>query len=98
MNTLCLSLTMDHGIINHNLNNRSRKMDDKELFELAEDIDNFFNKTILEKELSVNGFNGVMLARMVRLNQACDNTENFIKLLNDITSGELTKSDEKITH
>jgi hypothetical protein len=89
---------MGRGIINQNLNNRSKKMDDKQLFELAENIDNFFNKTILEGELSVNGFNGVMLARIVRLNQACDNMENFIKLLNDITSGELTKSDEKITH
>lgn len=73
-------------------------MDDKELFELAEDIDNFFNKTILEKELSVNGFNGVMLARMVRLNQACDNMENFTNLLNDITNGSLTKEDDKVTH
>ena len=71
-------------------------MDDKQLFELAENIDNFFNKTILEGELSVNGFNGVMLARIVRLNQACDNMENFHKLLRDITDGELAKEDEKI--
>ena len=71
-------------------------MDDKQLFELAEDIDNFFNKTILEKELSVNGFNGVFMARMMRLNQACDNLENFNKLLRDITDGDLAKEDQKV--
>ena len=71
-------------------------MEDKELFELAEDIDNFFNKTILEKELSVNGFNGVFMARMMRLNQACDNLENFNKLLRDITDGDLAKEDQKV--
>ena len=71
-------------------------MEDKDLFELAEDIDNFFNKTILEKELSVNGFNGVFMARMMRLNQACDNLENFNKLLRDITDGDLAKEDQKV--
>lgn len=71
-------------------------MEDKDLFELAEDIDNFFNKTILEKELSVNGFNGVFMARMMRLNQACDNLENFHKLLRDITDGDLAKEDQKV--
>jgi hypothetical protein len=97
MNTLCLNLMMGHGITNHNLNNRSRKkMDDKELFELAEEIDNFFNKTILEKELSVNGFNGVFMARMVRLNQACDNMENFNRLLREVADGDLTKENEKV--
>ena len=63
-------------------------MDDNQLFELAENIDNFFNKTILEGELSVNGFNGVFMARMMRLNQACGNLENFHKLLRDIADGE----------
>ena len=96
MNTLCLNLMMDHGITNHNLMNRSRKMDDKELFELAEEIDNFFNKTILEKELSVNAFNGVFMARMVRLNQACDNMENFNRLLRQVTDGDLAKEDDKV--
>jgi hypothetical protein len=71
-------------------------MEDKDLFELAEDIDNFFNKTILEKELSVNGFNGVFMARMMRLNQACGNLENFNKLLRDITDGDLAKEDQKV--
>jgi hypothetical protein len=86
---------MGHGITNHNLNNRSRKkMQDNEIIELAEDIDNFFNKTILEKELSVNGFNGVFMARMVRLNQACGNMENFVKLLRDVTDGDLAKEDK----
>ena len=71
-------------------------MDDNQLFELAENIDNFFNKTILEGELSVNGFNGVFMARMMRLNQACGNLENFHKVLRNIADGELAKEDEKI--
>ena len=96
MNTICLNLMMGHGITNHNLMNRSRKMDDKQLFEIAEDIDNFFNKTILEKELSVNAFNGIFMARMVRLNQACDNMENFNRLLREVTDGDLTKEDDKV--
>lgn len=96
MNTICLNLMMGHGITNHNLMNRSRKMDDKELFEIAEEIDNFFNKVILEKEVSVNAFNGIFMARMVRLNQACDNMENFNRLLHEVTNGDLTKEDDKV--
>lgn len=69
-------------------------MKDDEIVELAETLDSFFSKTILEKELSVNGFNGVFMARMVRLNQACGNMDNFVKLLRDVTDGDLAKEDK----
>lgn len=87
---------MVHGPINLNWNNRSKKMEDSEVIELAETLDSFFSKTILEKELSVNGFNGVFMARMVRLNQACGNMDNFIKLLCSISEGDLIKETKSI--
>ena len=69
-------------------------MEDNEIIELAESIDDFLSKTFLEKELSVNKFNGVFMARMVRLNQACGNMENFVKLLRDVTDGDLAKEEK----
>jgi hypothetical protein len=58
---------------------------------LAEALDTFFSTTILEKQLSINTFNGVFMARLVRMNQEVDNMENLNRLLEDILKGDLTK-------
>jgi hypothetical protein len=66
-------------------------MQDNEIIELAEALDTFFSTTILEKQLSINTFNGVFMARLVRMNQEVDNMENLNRLLEDILKGDLTK-------
>jgi hypothetical protein len=66
-------------------------MEDNEIIELAEALDTFFSTTILEKQLSINAFNGVFMARLVRMNQEVDNMHNLNRLLEDILKGDLTK-------
>jgi hypothetical protein len=66
-------------------------MEDNEIIELAETLDTFFSTTILEKQLSINAFNGVFMARLVRMNQEVDNMHNLNRLLEDILKGDLTK-------
>jgi len=66
---------------------------DKQLENMAEAIDNFFTTTILENNLSINAFNGVFMARMIRMNQAYDNLENLEKLLDILKENRRPQDD-----
>ena len=87
---------MGRGIISRNLNNKNGKkiMDDNKLIEIAHSIDTYLNAVILENELSVNALNGIIMARLTRLNQVTGNTDNYNRLLTEIASGELGQEDK----
>ena len=56
-------------------------MTDQELTEVSNKIDAFIVENILEKGMTINEFNGVMMARMMIMNSEVNNVEGFLKLL-----------------
>ena len=70
-------------------------MKENEIIELAEQLDNFFSQKIIEKELSINAFNGVFMARLVRMNQEIGNMESFNHLLHQILHGNLNQGNKR---
>ena len=56
-------------------------MTDQELTEVSNKIDTFIVENILEKGMTINEFNGVMMARMMIMNSEVNNVEGFLKLL-----------------
>ena len=63
-------------------------MTDKELTEVSNQIDSFIVNNIMEKGMTINEFNGVMMARMMIMNSEVNNVEGFLKLL------EIMKEDQ----
>ena len=63
-------------------------MTDQELTEVSNKIDTFIVENILEKGMTINEFNGVMMARMMIMNSEVNNVEGFLKLL------EIMKEDQ----
>jgi phosphoribosylamine-glycine ligase len=63
-------------------------MTDKELTEVSNQIDSFIVNNIMEKGMTINEFNGVMMARMMIMNSEVNNVEGFLKLL------EIVKEDQ----
>lgn len=56
-------------------------MTDQELTEVSNKIDAFIVENILEKGMTINEFNGVMMARMMIMNSEVNNVEGFLNLL-----------------
>ena len=56
-------------------------MTDQELTEVSNKIDTFIVENILEKGMTINEFNGVIMARMMIMNSEVNNVEGFLKLL-----------------
>jgi phosphoribosylamine-glycine ligase len=63
-------------------------MTDEELTEVSNQIDSFIVNNIMEKGMTINEFNGVMMARMMIMNSEVNNVEGFLKLL------EIMKEDQ----
>jgi hypothetical protein len=56
-------------------------MTDQELNDLSKEVDNFIADFILDNKISIDVFNGVMMARMMILNSEVKNIEGFLQLL-----------------
>jgi L-cysteine desulfidase len=56
-------------------------MTNEELLEVSDRIDNFIVDNILKNGMSVDEFNGVMMARMMIMNSEVNNVEGFLQLL-----------------
>ena len=63
-------------------------MTNEELTEVSNQIDSFIVNNIMEKGMTINEFNGVMMARMMIMNSEVNNVEGFLKLL------EIVKEDQ----
>ena len=63
-------------------------MDDNNLIEIAKSIDDVLMEKLLKYKLSVNGLNGVVLARLIMLNQEADNMVNLRDFMNDILAND----------
>ena len=63
-------------------------MDDNNLIEIAKTIDDVLMEKLLKYNLSVNGLNGVVLARLIMLNQEAGNMANLRDFMNDILAND----------
>jgi len=70
-------------------------MDDNNLIEIAKSIDDVLMEKLLKYNLSVNGLNGVILARLIMLNQEAGNMVNLRDFMNDILANNFGVPDEQ---
>jgi hypothetical protein len=56
-------------------------MTNEELMEVSNQIDQFIVSNIMEKGMTINEFNGVMMSRMMIMNSEVNNVEGFLQLL-----------------
>ena len=70
-------------------------MDENDLIEIAKSIDDVLMEKILKYNLSVNGLNGVILARLIMLNQEAGNMVNLRDFMNDILANDFGVTDEQ---
>ena len=63
-------------------------MDDNDLIDIAKSIDDVLMEKIIKYNLSVNGLNGVVLARLIMLNQEANNMVNLRDFMNDILAND----------
>jgi len=70
-------------------------MDDNNLIEIAKSIDDVLMEKLLKYKLSVNGLNGVVLARLIMLNQEAGNMVNLRDFMNDILANNFGVPDEQ---
>ena len=70
-------------------------MDENDLIEIAKSIDDVLMEKLLKYNLSVNGLNGVILARLIMLNQEAGNMVNLRDFMNDILANDFGVTDEK---
>ena len=70
-------------------------MDENDLIEIAKSIDDVLMEKLLKYNLSVNGLNGVILARLIMLNQEAGNMVNLRDFMNDILANNFGVPDEQ---
>lgn len=70
-------------------------MDDNDLIDIAKSIDDVLMEKIIKYNLSVNGLNGVILARLIMLNQEAGNMVNLRDFMNDILANNFGVPDEQ---
>lgn len=70
-------------------------MDDNDLIDIAKSIDDVLMEKIIKYNLSVNGLNGVVLARLIMLNQEAGNMVNLRDFMNDILANNFGVPDEQ---
>ena len=63
-------------------------MTNEELTEVSNQIDQFIVNSIMKRGMTINEFNGVMMARMMIMNSEVNNVEGFLNLL------EIMKEDQ----
>jgi hypothetical protein len=70
-------------------------MEENDLIEIAKSIDDVLMEKLLKYNLSVNGLNGVILARLIMLNQEAGNMVNLRDFMNDILANNFGVPDEQ---
>jgi len=70
-------------------------MEENDLIEIAKSIDDVLMEKLLKYNLSVNGLNGVILARLIMLNQEANNMVNLRDFMNDILANNFGVPDEQ---
>ena len=70
-------------------------MEEIDLIEIAKSIDDVLMEKLLKYNLSVNGLNGVILARLIMLNQEAGNMVNLRDFMNDILANNFGVPDEQ---
>jgi len=70
-------------------------MEENDLIEIAKSIDDVLMEKLLKYNLSVNGLTGVILARLIMLNQEANNMVNLRDFMNDILANNFGVPDEQ---
>ena len=70
-------------------------MEENDLIEIAKSIDDVLMEKLLKYNLSVNGLNGVILARLIMLNQEAGNMVKLRDFMNDILANNCGVPDEQ---
>ena len=70
-------------------------MEENDLIEIAKYIYDVLMEKLLKYNLSVNGLNGVILARLIMLNQEANNMVNLRDFMNDILANNFGVPDEQ---
>ena len=61
-------------------------MSDEELVKLSYQIDNFLYRLFKTKEIAPINLSGIILARLIRMNESVSSEEDFYKLLHSIAN------------
>ena len=70
-------------------------MSDEELVRLSYQIDNFLYKIFKEKEIAPISLSGIVLARLIRMNESVSSEEDFYKLLKSISNKRHLELEER---
>ena len=68
----------------------------KQLEQVSADIDNYFMALASKFDLSASALNGIMMARLLRLNIELKNEENLYKLLEVVLQKEHEEWDRSV--
>lgn len=70
-------------------------MSDEELVRLSYQIDNFLYEIFKEKEIAPISLSGIVLARLIRMNESVSSEEDFYKLLKSISNKRHLELEER---
>jgi ABC-type uncharacterized transport system fused permease/ATPase subunit len=69
---------------------------DEEIVKVSYEIDKFFMDQIINYNLSPTVLSGIIMARLVRMNEEAQSEESFYKLIHSVSAKEHLKSDTRI--
>jgi CRISPR/Cas system-associated endonuclease Cas1 len=65
-------------------------MNDEKLMEISKSVDNFILQCILDNQMTINTFNGLIMARLMIMNMEVKNADNFLQLLETVKETHVT--------
>lgn len=68
---------------------------DEELIKISYEIDNFLFEKVKETEMAPINLSGIIVARLIRLNESVSSEENFYKLLKSISNKRHLELEER---
>ena len=69
---------------------------DEELVKMSYEIDEFLMDQVINYNISPTVLSGVIMARLVRMNEEAQSEESFYKLVDSISAKEHLKSETKV--
>ena len=69
---------------------------DEELVKMSYEIDEFLMDQVINYNISPTVLSGVIMARLVRMNEEAQSEESFYKLVDSVSAKEHLKSETKV--
>lgn len=69
---------------------------DEEIIKVSYEIDKFLMDQIINYNLSPTVLSGVIMARLVRMNEEAQSEESFYKLIDSVSAKEHLKSETRV--